>query len=294
MRPLRFVPWSRISTIGRLILPLASQLAPGAVERWAARAFARPLPLLPPRAPEVPGLVGRRFDLDGAGERLAVWEWGGAGPTVLLVHGWNGQAAQMSGFVAPLVASGYYVVAFDQPAHGLSSGSSANLLDLAQAVAAVGHKVGPVHAVIAHSLGATAAALAIARGLSVDRAVLVAPPAEPRHFMRAFAARLGLSPARTDGMIARLRRQLGDLDRLDLPKLAPGLATRALILHDPTDREVPFAHGQAIAAAWRSARLEAVRGLGHRRLLSDRRVIERAVELVGRDERIAQPKRRSA
>lgn len=294
MRPLRLVSRLRNSTTDRFLIRLASRVAPGAVERRAARAFGRPLPLLPPRAPEVPGLVGRRFDLDGAGERLAVWEWGGAGPTVLLVHGWNGQAAQMSGFVTPLVARGYYVVAFDQPAHGLSSGAYADLLDLAQAVAAVGHKVGPVHAVIAHSLGATAAALAIARGLPVERAVLLAPPAEPRHFMRAFAARLGLSPARTDGMIAHLGRQLGDLDRLDLPKLAPAIGARALILHDPTDREVPFAHGQAIAAAWPGARLEPVRGLGHRRLLSDRRVIERAVELVGNDDAVAQPERRSA
>ena len=283
------------STIDRFIMASAVYLAPMAVERWAARAFTRPLPLLPPRAPRVAGLVGRRFDIDidGAGERLAAWEWG-AGPTVLLVHGWNGQAAQMSPFVAPLVASGHYVLAFDQPAHGLSTGANANLLDLAQAVAAVGRKVGPVHAVIAHSLGATATALAIARGLRVARAVLLAPPAEPRHFMRAFAARLGLPPAQTNGMIEELRRQVGDLDRLDLVKLAPALRTRPLVIHDPSDREVPFAHGQAIAAAWPGARLEVVRGLGHRRLLSDRRVIEQAVEFVREPEVIEQPHRRTA
>lgn len=282
------------STIDRFIIEATARLAPAALERWAARAFTRPLPLLPPRPPRVAGLVGRRFDIDGAGERLAAWEWDGTGPTVLLVHGWNGQAAQLSPFVAPLVASGHYVLAFDQPAHGLSSGSHANLVDLAQAVAAVARKVGPVRAVIAHSLGATATALAIARGLDVERAVLLAPPAEPRHFMRAFAARLGLPTARTDGMIERLQQQVGDLDRLDLSKLAPALHTRALVIHDPNDREVPFAHGQAIAAAWPGAQLEIVRGLGHRRLLSDRGVVDRAVEFVHELDAVELPHRRSA
>ena len=282
------------STIDRIILRIAERVAPGVLEHWAARAFTRPQPLLPPRAPRVAGFVGRRFDIDAAGERLAAWEWGGAGPTVLLVHGWNGQAAQMSPFVAPLVASGHYVLAFDQPAHGLSTGSHTNMLEMAHAVAAVARKVGPVHAVIAHSLGATATALAIARGLHVERAVLLAPPAEPRHFMRAFAARLGLPPARTEGMIERLRQQVGDLDRLDLSKLALPPRTRSLVIHDPTDREVPFAHGQAIVAAWPGARLEVARGLGHRRLLSDRGVIERAVEFVHQLDVVELPLRRSA
>jgi alpha-beta hydrolase superfamily lysophospholipase len=56
------------------------------------------------------------------GERLATWSYG-KGPTILLVHGWNGHAAQLRAFVSPLVDAGYRVVAFDQPAHGQSSGA---------------------------------------------------------------------------------------------------------------------------------------------------------------------------
>jgi hypothetical protein len=39
-------------------------------------------------------------------------------------------------------------------------------------------------------------------------------------------------------------------------------------MHDREDRDVPFAHGQSIAAA-ADAPLHALPGLGHRRLLGD-------------------------
>jgi pimeloyl-ACP methyl ester carboxylesterase len=270
------------STIGRSIMTALSRVAPGAAERHVAHAFRRPLPLLRPSPPQVAGLAAHRFQVDADGEQLAAWDWGDArGPTVLLVHGWNGQAAQLSRFVAPLVAAGFYVVAFDQPAHGLSSGSEADLPSLARAVAAVGRKVGPVRGVIAHSLGAAATVLAMANGLDVGRAVLLAPPAEPIHFARGFAARMGLPAERFDGMIAQVGREAGSsLERLDLRRLVRSLRVPALVVHDPEDREVPFSHGRSLAEAWPGARLLAVPRLGHRRLLGDPSVIAEAVDFV--------------
>jgi pimeloyl-ACP methyl ester carboxylesterase len=283
---------SKNSTIDRFIMNTLSWVSPGAVERRAVEAFATPLPLEgSPAEPRVPGLEAHRFSVDAEPYRLTAWDWGGGElgpgawgrrPTVLLVHGWNGRAAQLSRFVAPLVEAGFYVVAFDQPAHGASSGSRATLLDLTRAVRAVARKVGPLHGVIAHSLGATATALAIERGMQVDRAVLLAPPAEVEHFVRGFAARLGLPAARADGMLERIRHEVGgELERLDLRRLARNLRVPLLLMHDPQDREVPFQHGAAIAQAWPGARIEVLRGLGHRRLLADANVIDHAVAFLG-------------
>jgi pimeloyl-ACP methyl ester carboxylesterase len=268
------------STIGRSVFTILSWAAPAQVERLAVELFCRPRRLPRPTAPTVSGLEPHRFVVSTRFEQLAAWDWG-HGPTVLLVHGWNGLAAQLSPFVAPLVAAGYYVVAFDQPAHGASSGARATLLDLTHAVEAVARKVGPLHGLIAHSLGATATTLAIARGLPVERAVLLAPPADVNHFARAFASQLGLSTARAEGMRERLRLELGgDLGAFDLRRLAPSLRTPVLVMHDPHDREVPFAHGRALAESWPGARFEALRSLGHRRLLSDPAVIDLAVAFV--------------
>jgi pimeloyl-ACP methyl ester carboxylesterase len=262
---------------------LLSWMAPQRAEALALRLFATPRRPIRTGDPETT-LPGHRFTIEGGGHRLAAWDWG-RGPTVILTHGWSGHAGQMAGFVAPLVQAGYYVVAFDHPAHGQSEGKQANYLTVAAALTAVARRVGPVHAVIGHSFGCTATVLALARGLPVERVVLVAPPAESPLFARAFGRAIGLPAARVEGMVERIRVAVGgDLAALDARQLARRLTTPALIVHDPADREVPFAHAEAIAAAWPGARLHPVSGLGHYRLLRDPAVIERAVEFVQQDE----------
>src|SRR3970040_3198587 len=96
----------------------------------------------------------------------------GLRPSALLAHGWGGRATQMRRFVPALVAAGYRVVAYDQPAHGLSEGRLTGLPDFADALAEVARHHGGVRAVIAHSLGGPAAAIALARGLALARVVL--------------------------------------------------------------------------------------------------------------------------
>src|SRR5258706_2849691 len=94
------------------------------------------------------------------GRHLATWRWGShSSPAVLLVHGWGGYAAQLRAFVFPLLCAGYRVIAYDQPAHGVSEGRLTGLPDLADALAEVAWHHGQVRALVAHSLGAAAAAL---------------------------------------------------------------------------------------------------------------------------------------
>ena len=49
-----------------------------------------------------------RLPSGSAGRRIATWTWG-AGPRILLVHGWGGRGGQMGAFVEPLVAQGFSV-----------------------------------------------------------------------------------------------------------------------------------------------------------------------------------------
>jgi pimeloyl-ACP methyl ester carboxylesterase len=258
---------------------LLSWLAPRKAETVALDLFSRPVR---PRAPAPPRAdpPGHPFSVEVGGHRLAAWDWG-EGPTVVLTHGWSGHAGQMAAFVAPLVRAGHHVVAFDHPAHGQSEGRRADYLTVAAALTAVARRVAPVQAVIAHSMGSTATILALAGGLPVERVVLVAPPAEPVSYARAFGRAIGLPDARVEGMLDRIRIAVGgSLDNLDARRLVAKLGVPALVIHDRQDAEVPFAHGQAIAAAWPGARLHAVDGLGHNRLLRDPAVIETAVAFV--------------
>jgi pimeloyl-ACP methyl ester carboxylesterase len=265
----------------RNALRLFAALWPKLAHVHAADRFGKPARLARSEAPAVE-LEARRTWLAFGEQSLAVYEWGSSfGPTVLLAHGWSGAASQLHAFVAPLVARGHHVLAFDQPGHGESSGRYATLLDFARATEAVAKAYGPVDAVIAHSLGATGAALALSRGLRAERVVLIAPPGRVQPFALGFARKLGLNEPHALGMLAELERRLGgDLRAFELSRLAPHMNAKLLLLHDAADREVPFEQSAELAAAWPQARFEALSGLGHRRPLRDPRVIELALDFV--------------
>lgn len=267
----------------RLGLRILDAAAPGVAGRLAADLFTRPHRAATPRSPEAPSLPTHRFTLRDGGPDLAVWDWG-EGPTVLLAHGWSGCAAQMSAFVAPLVRAGYFVAALDLPAHGASAGTHATVTEMAEALVRAGRRLGPVHAVIAHSLGGAAAAIALQRGLRANRAVLLAAPAGMPPFARRFAAAMGLGPRGSDAMAEEMDRRVGGAESIDLTRLGRAQTSGLLLLHDPADREVPFAESERIAAAWPGARLRPVPGRGHSRMLKDPEVVRAAVEFVRDDQ----------
>jgi hypothetical protein len=111
----------------RFGMGLTGRLAPELAARIAARMFVTPRRhQRPPREREVLAW-GQRIEEAGG---LVGWTWG-EGPPVLLMHGWEGRAAQLGAFVGPLVAAGLKVVGYDAPAHGESAGKTATLIECA-------------------------------------------------------------------------------------------------------------------------------------------------------------------
>jgi len=230
-----------------------------------------------------------RSSVELGGARLPVWSRG-EGPAVLLVHGWEGRGSQMGAFAAPLAAAGFRAVAYDAPGHGAAPGRLSSLPAMIDGVTAVAGAVGPLAGVVAHSAGAAATSVALRRslgaaaGLAPEAVVFVAPGADPGRFLGVAAGWLGLPPE----IAHRTRRRIeGRFDirfeDLRTPSFAGELDRPLLVVHDRDDREVPWEEGSAIAAAWPGARLVTTRGLGHRRVLRDPEVVERAVSfLAGR------------
>jgi pimeloyl-ACP methyl ester carboxylesterase len=218
---------------------------------------------------------------NGARRTLAAWRWG-FGPTVLLVHGWEGRGSQLGAFVEPLVAAGCSVVAFDALGHGASPDRRLYLTDFADCIAAVADAVGPLHGLVAHSFGAAAVLLAHARaGVDARRNVLVSPNVLVADAVARFATFLGLDASERDALERRIGEHAGvRADALALEPLVAGRDAGLLAIHDRDDREVGFRHAERLAAAWPDAELHATTGLGHRRILRDPDVIARAVEFV--------------
>jgi pimeloyl-ACP methyl ester carboxylesterase len=222
--------------------------------------------------------------MKGSSVRGLSW---GAGPNVYLVHGWGGWGLQLSGFVRPLLNAGYRVVAFDMPSHGASDPGrfgprASELPEFADALQAVVSSQGPAYALIAHSMGSTAAALALRDGLAVQRLVFISPMADPAHYLLGFAQLLGFGNRTRTRLQRRIEHRVGlPMAYFNVPRMARDMRSPPLlVIHDREDRETAWSDGASIAAAWPQARLMSTRGLGHRRIVADANVIASALDFV--------------
>lgn len=224
----------------------------------------------------------RRGAFEVGGRLLPTWSWG-SGPAVLLVHGWQGRGSQMGAFAAPLADAGFRAVAWDAPGHGANPGRLSSLPEMTEAVLAAARSAGPVAGVVAHSVGAAAVSGAMTRGLAVDAAVFLAPPADPGRFLELAGAWLGLPPPIAERARHRIERRF-TVRMADLAPVAqaPRMSAPLLVVHDRDDGEVPWEDGSRLASAWPGARLLTTRGLGHRRVLRDPAVVAEAVETISR------------
>jgi pimeloyl-ACP methyl ester carboxylesterase len=256
------------------------RLAPEVAARWAETLFCRP-PRHQPRPRDYAFLAkGRPYTLVKGDHQIAAWEWG-AGPLVLLVHGWGSRAGRFSTLGPALVEAGFRVVAHDAPAHGISTGTESALPLFAEAVRMVGAYFGPAAAVIGHSLGGASAVLALRDGLTAERAVLISAPSNIEVFSQRFAGFFALPPQARSIMQRNLEQRFRMAwAEAHTSTIARTLKHPALIVHDHDDSDVPEEDARAIATAWPGARLVITQGLGHRGVLRSSEVVHHVLEFL--------------
>lgn len=214
------------------------------------------------------------------GSNLAAHAFG-SGPTVLLVHGWEGRGTQLGRFVDPLVSAGFRAIALDNPAHGESSGTRTDLIESTEALRKVGRELGPLAGVVAHSFGGAVTTLALERGLDAASVVLIGSPSSVEDVVARFGELAGIGGAAMRAFRAGIERQTGvKMKDVEIFERVARLRVPALIVHDRDDREVPFHDAERLLARWPGATLMTTTGLGHRRILKDDEVIRRTVEFV--------------
>lgn len=221
-----------------------------------------------------------RTDLSIAhnGGQLAVRTWG-EGQAVLLVHGWAGDQSDMFSYVPALAAAGFCAITFDLPAHGESSGATASIEQLADGILAVAEHFKPLKAIVGHSVGSAASAFAIAKGLDVEKAVLLAPPESYENHARYFSATKGLEPRQVEEMIDHLLAQ-GVKVNVTTSEMASAFNLPGLIVHSKDDQITALNNSQIISAKWKDSIFLPVDDLGHRGVLRDRQVIEAVCDFI--------------
>ena len=234
---------------------------------------ARYLASHPKRAPltelEAAAVRAARYQRLAAGGRLPTWTWG-EGPTVALVHGWGGRAAQMAPLAMRLAESGFRTVAFDVAGHGESPVNESRWEWFMRDIADLASACGPLAGYVGHSAGGLA--MMAARRLNrVDagRYVCICAPHHP--YPPVLGVQKRLDPG--DRVLRRYRNFLGAQFNSDWAALEAGFAwqgagSEVLLCYDEKDRFIDPNDGHKIHGSCAGSTLVKTAQFGHARILA--------------------------
>lgn len=205
----------------------------------------------------------------------------GATRRALLLHGFSSSIEKFDHYVEPLISLGYEVWGFDAPAHGMSEGKTINALEYSDMVQKLFEQYGHFDAVIAHSFGGLAIALALEKMQLPQpvRVVMIAPATETTSAIDQALKMLGVAGNK------RLRNALENkiIEISENPsswfsvrRAMQNIDHPVLWIHDETDNITPI-HDVVKAQEDRLPHVEffITSGLGHRRIYKDEKVMQK-------------------
>lgn len=207
--------------------------------------------------------------------------------TVLVIHGWRSRTEYMKPIIETYRAAGYRVLSLDLPGHGASPGRRLTMVGAVDAAETVAARFGPFAAVVGHSFGGAVAANAVAGSIigippvAASRLVLIAAPSSLPAIFDAFGNLLNLGPRSRAAVASQVQKIAGrPLDEFTGSRQLAVAPVPTLVIHAPDDREVSPDHAQRYASAGSHVRLHWTPGLGHRRILADRGVLDEVLGFV--------------
>ncbi|MFM8424006.1 MAG: alpha/beta fold hydrolase [Chloroflexota bacterium] len=263
---------------------LEPQVESQAIVKKVYRAFFGPNKYEVKSADEAILAKGKNYRIPFKDGELAVTTWGESGPTILLMHGWGGARAQMTGFVEPLLAAGYRVVAYDQPAHGESDGKMTNVIEISPTLDLVMQREGKFDAIIAHSFGTIITSYSLVKRNFPAPSKLVYLGAFNRLLdsLPRFQVIANLPDEVMHGLRNMITENFGKdvLDEIVNENFVKQIHIPALMFHDRSDNVTPVEDSRAIAAVWNEAQYVETNGLGHRGALQSAEVHEKVIQFL--------------
>jgi predicted alpha/beta hydrolase family esterase len=249
-----------------LYLNLLSYLRPKQASHLAYRFFSEPRrgKLIPEKLPRV--LQSAKHELfESDGQSFQAYIWAGGEETILLIHGWESNAARWARLLPYLRKSGRTVIALDGPAHGLSAGREFNIPTYAAFIDLAVKKYNPQY-MIGHSMGGAACVFYQYKFQheGLRKMVLLGSPSDLKTLIDNYVKLLSLSTRTTklleNYFIERFKFGFADFSGSIFGK---ELKIPGLIAHDIEDTVVAFEESKKIAASWINAAFVETRGLGH-------------------------------
>ncbi len=227
----------------QLLLKTLFTFAPKIGAAYASKTFATPF-IRKFRAKELEILgQSKKFRKSIRGKDIQLYEWGTGSKIALLVHGWEGHAGHLGAFALQLKEEGYKVIAFDNPAHGLSGGRRTHIFTVSKVIAHLIQEYQP-DVLISHSFGSGASMLALHDNpeLYIPKFVMVTAPDKVSDIFKVFTNAMALNK-RAYQYIQSFVEGFFDrrFEEIQFHLLGPKIrAGNVLLIHDKKDGIIPW------------------------------------------------------
>lgn len=209
-----------------------------------------------------------------------VYIWKGNETKILLVHGWESNAARWETFLPHILKTGSTVLALDAPAHGLASGKEFNVPSYALCLDRVFKTYQPGF-MIGHSIGGAACLYYqhYFQNTALNKMVILGAPSDLSVLIENYAQLLSLNRKVVNLLelhfYRKFQKKTSDFRG---SKLASNLTIEGIISHDTEDDVVAFDESLKIKNAWKKAHFIETQGLGHS--MHDVQLYNRIVEFL--------------
>lgn len=208
----------------------------------------------------------------------------GNGPLILLSHGWSGSATQLFPLMEKIASSGYRAIAYDQLAHGQSSGSETNLFEFIQLKRWVVDYLEMsqlVVAIICHSMAGTAAVNALNKPYPL---LLIAPVLNFTESLFELVDKSGVPRE----LLSRVLADIESKNNMQLSDIEPRNAIakyqgKIQIIHDKGDQFTPWEESYQVAKSNAHVSLTSTDKLGHGKIIRSDQTWELFERMLGLD-----------
>ncbi|MFD0861637.1 alpha/beta hydrolase [Sungkyunkwania multivorans] len=214
-------------------------------------------------------------------KEIRVYTYGNGKKRILLAHGWSGRGTQLVKIADHFIKLGYTTVSFDAPAHGKTGDKTTDMNEFIKSIMFLEEQHGPFEAAIGHSLGGMSLLNAVKRGLHIKKLVTIGSGDIVSHIMYDFVQKLGLKKDIGDRMIAKFERTFNEcMDDYSASLAAKDVHIPVLVAHANDDLDVPVSAAHHIRQSLSNGHLLITDGLGHKRILGDKEVIEKIANFI--------------
>jgi len=222
-------------------------------------------------------------DIDFKGFKIKTYHWKGAKDSVLLIHGWEGQAGNFADLIEKLRKADYNIFTFDAPSHGFSSKGETSLFEFTDLVAELIRKY-KVRKLISHSFGGVATTYALYRNqdIQIDKYALITTPDRFLERIQDVSIQYGINEKVVKRLINKLEQDyqivVGDLNVSDFVKHIN--VRESVIFHDIKDKVIPIQRSRNVHNNWKQSSFKEVEHTGHFRILRDESVLDQVIDFI--------------